>query len=363
MKKIFFVLSLLFLAIQPARADILWAVAGPFTGDISVWGLPAQASIKQAIADVNAAGGIGGRKIVARIYDDACDPKQAVAVANKIISENIHFAIHGSCSAASIAALKAYIDEGTVVMNPFASNPRITDEGGPDMFRTIYRDDKAALVIADFIVKHEANKKLVVLHDKSAYGLGIAQFVKDLINKEGVKEISFQAYDPSNHDYSTLVTHLKEMGTEAIFIGGYPVEIAMIARQLRDAGSKAQILAGDLSTPDFWRIAGGAGEGVLFSFPHDPRKEPTAKDVIDRLQKTGIAVDGYALYSYATVQVLAQAIAKAGSDDPSKVAAEIHRDSFKTILGPWTFDAKGDVNNIHQVMYRWHNGEFNEIAE
>lgn len=363
MKKLLAAFSLFLLMTTPARADIVVALAGPFTGEVSVWGLSGQAGMKQAIADINAAGGVNGQKLVGRIYDDACDPKQAVAIANKIISEKIHYAIHGSCSAASIAALKTYIDEGTLVMNPFSSNPKVTDEGGPNMFRTIYRDDKAAFVIADYMVKHEAGKKIAILHDKSAYGLGVAQFVKEALNKAGIKEITFEAYDPTNHDYSVLATHLKSLGTETVFIGGYPVEEALIVRQLREAGSNAQLIGGDLSTYDFWKIAGTTGEGTLFSFPHDPSKAPGAQDVIKRLQKQGVVIDGYTLYPYAAMQVLAQAMKKAGVDDPSKVAAVIHKETFNTILGAWNFDSRGDVNNIHQVMYRWHDGKFAEIGE
>jgi branched-chain amino acid transport system substrate-binding protein len=177
-----------------------------------------------------------------------------------------------------------------------------------------------------------------------------------------LKETAFEAYDPQNHDYSTLATHLKELGAEAVFVGGYPVEAAIIARQLRDVGSKAEIISGDLSAPDFWKIAGTSGEGALFCWPSDPRKAPGAQDAIARMHKAGVDINGYAIYAYAAAQVLAEATSKAGND-PAKVADEIHKDTFNTILGPWSFDAKGDVNNIHLVMYRWHNGEFGEIAE
>ena len=363
MKTLALTLSLFLFATFPAHADITIGLAGPFSGEISMWGLPGKAGALRAIADINETGGINGQKVIAKIYDDMCDPKQAVTVANKIISEKIHFVIHGTCSAGSIASLKTYIDEGTVVLNPFASNPKVTDEGGSNMFRTVYRDDKASLVIADYIVRNESKKKIVILHDKSAYGLGIAQYVKDAINKAGVHEDAFEAYDPTNHDYSAIVTRLKSLGTETVFVGGYPVEEATLLRQLREAGSKAQLIAGDLTTDDFWKIAGTAGEGALFSFPHDPRKEPGAQDVIKHLAAQGIAADGYTLYPYASVQVLVEALAKAGSDNPSKVASYIHNHKFDTILGQWSFDAKGDVNNIHQVMYRWHDGKYAEITQ
>lgn len=363
MKKTCLTASLLICFAHPAYADMVWAEAGPQTGSVASWGTSEAAGVKFAVDDINAAGGVNGQKIVLKSYDDVCDPKQAVAVANKIISENIHFAIHGTCSAASLATLKTYIDEGTVVINPFASNPAVTDQGGPNMFRAIYRDDNAAKVLGDEIVKHFSDKKIAMINDKSAYGLGVAQYVQDALHKAGLKEIAFESYDPGNHDYSALATRLKSMGTEVLFIGGYPVEVGLITRQLREAGSKAQIIGGDISSTDFWKIAGTDGEGTLFVFPNDPRQEPKAKDTIKRLEKAGIVVEGYTLYGYASAQVMAQAIAKAHSDDPSKVAAEIHKDTFDTVLGSWNFDAKGDVKNIQECMFRWHNGTFEQITQ
>jgi branched-chain amino acid transport system substrate-binding protein len=362
MKKFPTICAIILFAAFPARAaDIVWATAGPYTGSVAAWGLSQKAGIEQAVADINAKGGIGSRKIVLKAYDDACDPKQAVAIANRVVSEGIRYILYGTCSANSLAASKTYIDEGVLVMNTMASNPKVTDEGGPLIFRSMYRDDRNAVVLADDILKHYAGKKLAIINDRSAYGLGIAEYVRDRLNKAGFKEILFDSYDPANHDYSVLVTRLKSLGTEVLFIGGYPVETGAIARQLREAGSTAQIYRGDLSEPDFWKIAGLAGEGALFAFTSDPRKEPKAAKVLDELQKSGVVVDGYTLYGYAAAQVLAEAMAQAG-DDPVKVAAAIHKGKFDTTLGTWSYDEKGDVENIRQLMFLWHDGNYMEAT-
>lgn len=363
MRLFFVALILSLLASLPAHADIVWAVAGPHTGPVAALGLSQEAGVKQAVEDINAAGGINGQKIALKSYDDACDPKQAVAVANKIISENIRFALHGTCSSAALAASKTYIDEGTLLINATSSNPQITDAGGPNMFRAMYRDDTAAIIIVKKMEKDFAKRKIVIINDKSTYGLGIATMVRDGLNKNFIKETLFESYDATSHDYSVLVTRLKEVGTEVLFIGGMPSDAALITRQLREAGSRAQVIAGDLSLPEFGTITGAAGDGALFVFPKDPRKESGAKDVLAKLNAYNIPVDGYTLYAYAAAQVLAQAMTKANSEDPKKVAAIIHKAEFNTILGKWNFDSKGDVQNIHQVMYHWHNGEFGETGE
>jgi len=357
-----FALACALLITLPARADIVWAVAGPMTGDVAMDGQSELVGIKQAVEDINTAGGIKGQKVVLKVYDDACDPKQAVAVANKIVSENIHYVLNETCSGASLAALKVYADEGVVDIHTLASNPKITDDGGPTIFRVIYRDDNLALVIANYIINHDAKKKLAILHDKSAFGVAIATYLKTAINKAGVKEITFESYDPVNHDYSTLVTHLKEIGSQSIFIAGYPVEEGLIARQLRAANSTAQIYGGYVATNDFWNVSGPAGDGTLFAFTQDPRKEPMAKAAIERIQKSGAVADGITLYSYAAAEILGQAIAKAG-DKSSAVAEVMHKNTFNTILGAWKFDAKGDASTLRQIMYRWHDGKYAELGE
>jgi branched-chain amino acid transport system substrate-binding protein len=357
-----FTILLLLLSFS-AHADIIWGVAGPYSGPLAAWGTAQQTGIRQAVGDINAAGGINGEKIVLKIYDDACDPKQAVAVANKLVSENIRFSLHGTCSAATLAYEKTYLDEGVLVITATASNPKITDEGGPTLFRTMYRDDDAATVLADEIIKHFATKRLAIIHNRTAYGLGVVQYMHERLDKAGVKEVFFDSYDPDNSDYSVLITRLKQARVETLFIAGYPVEAATITRQLREAGLNTQVLAGDLSTPDFWRIAGSSGEGVLFAFPSDPRKAPGAQDVIARLKKSGVTVDGYTLFGYAAAQTLAQATAKTNVIDPAKVAAIMHKDEFNTILGKWGFNKKGDVRNIHLVLYRWHDGDFTEVGK
>jgi branched-chain amino acid transport system substrate-binding protein len=362
MKKLFIALTFILTA-SPAHADITWAVAGPYTGPVAVIGLSQQAGIKQAISDINAKGGVNGQKIVAKMYDDVCDPKQAVAVANKIISDNIHLILHGSCSGTSLAALKTYLDEGALVINSVSSNPKITDDGGPLLFRTMLRDDNSATFVADYLLKHYQKSNIAIIHDRSTFGQDIAELVRGHLNQAGVKEVTFEPYDPNNHDYSVIVTRLIEAKADIVFMGGYPVDMALLTRQLREKDPHIQVVAEDLSAPEFWKIAGKMGEGALFTFVADPRKEQGAKDVVAKLTKAGVVVDSYTLYGYAATEALAEAITKASSTDPVKVAAALHEGEFTTILGKWSFDAKGDVRNIHESMYRWHDGQFEELKE
>jgi branched-chain amino acid transport system substrate-binding protein len=364
MKKFIVVFTLTALFASSAHADITWAFVGPLTGSQATYGIMAVLGAEQAAADINQAGGINGQHIIVKSYDDACDPKQAVAIANRIIAENITMVIQGDCSGSSIAAAKVFLEEGVLIINTLATNPKLTDEGGPTLFRAVYRDDNAASALSQIILTRFAGKKLAIVHDKGAYGYGLAEGVRSLVNKGGVKEVLFDSYDPNSQDFSALVARLKQANTEVLFIGGYPVQIGMIARQLQEAHFKAQIVAGDLANDDFGKIAGAAGEGAMFIFMPDPHKNSAQgmAQLRRELEKNGKAYNGYTFYTYAAAQVLAQAIQSSGTA-PAKIAADIHHNTFHTILGEWRFDQKGDVENSPIVPYRWHNGKYEEVEK
>ncbi|MDP9126946.1 MAG: branched-chain amino acid ABC transporter substrate-binding protein [Pseudomonadota bacterium] len=355
--------AVLLLAASPSRAsDTVFAFVGPLSGSAAGYGTMSLVGVQQSVDDLNQSGGLGEQRIVLKTFDDACDPKQAVAVANRIVAQEIHFVIQGSCSGSSIAPLKVFTENNVVVINPIATNPKLTDEGGPSIFRATYRDDVAAGTIAQGIAKKFPGKKLAIINDGSSYGADIAQQVTKRLNTAGIKEVLSDTYDPANRDFSALITHLKEMGVEVLFVGGYPVEIGTIARQLHDAGVTIQLVAGDLTDNDFWKIAGPAGEGALSIFPPDPLKHKGAAALRAAYERRKQDYNGLSLYSYAATQVMAEAI-KITSIDPTKgTAGAIHEGNFDTILGKWRFDDKGDIQGIPLVFYRWHEGKLEELA-
>ena len=120
--------------LSSAKADITIAVAGPMTGQYASFGEQFVHGAKMAVADINAKGGVLGQKIKLIIGDDACDPKQAVAVANKLVSDGVKFVAGHFCSGSSIPASKVYTEEGILQISPASTNPKLTEEGGPNVF-------------------------------------------------------------------------------------------------------------------------------------------------------------------------------------------------------------------------------------
>ena len=345
-----------------ASAQVKIATAGPMTGEYAAFGQQMKAGAEKAVADINKAGGVLGQQIVLEIGDDACDPKQAVSVANQLAGKGVKFVAGHFCSSSSIPASKVYAEEGVLQISPASTNPTFTDKGDWNTFRTCGRDDQQGLVAGDYMAKNFAGRKIAILHDNSAYGKGLADETKKALNAKGVKEVLYTAYTPKERDYSALVSRLKQAGVDVIYVGGYHTEAGLILRQSKEQGMQATLIGGDaLVTNEFWQIAGDAGTGTLMTFASDPRKRPTAAAVVKEFKDKGIDPEGYVLYTYAAVQVWADAVKKAGSTDPKKVAAAMHDGTWPTVLGPITFDKKGDVTVSDYVFYIWRNGSYAEM--
>jgi len=348
------------LAAAPARAQIRIAVAGPITGSNATFGAQLKEGAVQAVADLNAHGGVLGKQLSLQIGDDACDPKQAVSVANQLAGSGVVFVAGHFCSASSIPASKVYTEEGVLEISPASTNPAYTDNGSWNTFRVCGRDDQQGKVAGQFIAEHFKGDRVAVLHDNSAYGKGLADETRKFMNQAGMTEAMYAAYVPGERDYSALVSRMKAAGINVIYIGGYQAEAGLIIRQAKEQGMHPTLIGGDaLVTSEFWQITGDTGEGTMMTFPSDPRTRPTAAAVVKEFKAKGIDPEGYVLYTYAAIQVWAEAAGKAGTTDPQKVAAELKSAGpWATVLGPISFDRKGDITKSDYVFYVWHNGTY-----
>jgi branched-chain amino acid transport system substrate-binding protein len=344
--------------------DITIAVAGPMTGGESAFGRQMKNGAEQAVADINAAGGVLGKKLALDVEDDACDPKQARSVAEKIASAKIPFVAGHYCSSSSIPASEAYADGNVLQITPASTNPLFTERNLWNVARVCGRDDQQGLVSAEYIAKNYAGKNVAILNDKTTYGKGLADETKKALNKAGFTEKMFESYNKGDKDFNAIVSRLKRDNIDLVFVGGYHQEAGLILRQMRDQGLQTVLMAGDaLADKEFASITGPAGEGTLFTFGPDPRNKPTAKAIVEKFKAKNIDPEGYTLYTYAAMQVWSQAATKAGTTDPKKVMDTIKAGSWDTVIGKMEFDAKGDIKLIDYVVYRWDaKGNYTEIA-
>lgn len=350
-------------ATAPARADIPIAMVGPITGQYAAFGQQIREGAEQAVADINASGGVLGQKLSLAIGDDACDPRQAVSVANQMASRGVKLIDGHYCSGSSIPASKVYAEEEVLQISPASTNPAYTDSGSWNTFRVCGRDDQQGEVAGKYLADHFRNQKIAILDDNSAYGKGLADQTRKALRAAGVTEAMDATYTPGERDYSALVSRLKSAGITVIYVGGYHTEAGLIIRQAREQGMSATLVGGDaLVTSEFWQIAGDAATGTLMTFPADPRLRPTAAAVVQEFKSKGIDPEGYVLYSYAVVQIWAEAARKANSVDPKKVAETLRSSGpWPSVIGSIRFDKKGDVTESNYVLYVWKNGSYAEM--
>jgi branched-chain amino acid transport system substrate-binding protein len=353
------------LATPVLAQDISIALVGPMTGPLASIGDQMKRGAEAAAQAINEAGGVNGKKIKIVVEDDACDPKQAVAVANLIVGQQIKFVDGHACSGSSIPASDIYAENNVLMMSPASSNPVLTEKGHPTILRLYGRDDAQGAFIAPWIAEKYKDKKIAILHDKSAYGKGIATVVKDKLNAAGVHEAVFEGINPGEKDYTAIVTKLKAAGVDVIYFGGYHPEAGLIIRQAADQGYKPILIAPDsLATSEFWQISGPAGEGVLFTFPTDPRRSPAAAHAIEQFKAQGFNPEGFTLFSYAVVDAIADGIKMAGSEDPKAVAKALESGKpVETVMGAVQFDPKGDIKDPRYDINQWKEGKYAPVAQ
>jgi branched-chain amino acid transport system substrate-binding protein len=334
--------------------DISVAVAGPMTGGESAFGRQMKNGADMAVADLNAAGGVMGKKLSLQTGDDACDPKQARSIAEKLASSKVAFVAGHYCSSSSIPASEAYADGNVLQITPASTATAFTDRKLNNVLRVCGRDDQQGAAAAAYILKAYAGKNVAILNDKTSYGKGLADETKKALNAAGFKEKLFESYNKGDKDFNSIVSRLKRENIDLVYVGGYHQEAGLIVRQMRDQGLKTVLMAGDaMNDKEFASITGPAAEGTLFTFGPDPRNKPTAKAIVEKFKAKGIDPEGYTLYTYAAFQIWSQAVEKAKSTDAKKVADTIKANEWDTVIGPLSFDAKGDIKQTGYVVYRW----------
>jgi branched-chain amino acid transport system substrate-binding protein len=342
----------------PAHAQVKLGVAGPITGPSATFGAMLKNGVEQAVEDINATGGILGQRLQLSLGDDVSRPEQGVSVANKFVGDRVQFVVGHFNSGVSIPASEVYAESGILQITPASTNPRFTERGLWNVFRTCGRDDQQGAVAAKFIAEKFKDKRIVILHDKTPYGKGLADETQKAMNAAGVKEVLYEGINPGERDYTAVVTKMKQQRAEVLFWGGLHGEAGVLLRQMREQGLAAQMIGGDgIATAELAAIAGDAVEGTLMTFGPDPTKRDNAKPILAKFAAKNINPETYTLYSYAAVQVIKQAAEKANSLDPKKVAEIMHSGmAFDTVIGKFSLNKKGDRTDADYVMYVWKKG-------
>ncbi|MCW1409853.1 ABC transporter substrate-binding protein [Rhizobium sp. 1AS11] len=338
-----------------AADTIKIGVAGPYTGANATFGEQVFSGVSAYVTDVNASGGINGKKIELVKGDDACEPKQAVSVANRFVDQDKVQAVIGHfCSSNTIPASEIYNDAGILEMTPSSTNPTVTDRGFDNLFRGCGRDDQQAVVAGAFILDTLKRDKIALIHDKDTYGQGLVDAVKKTIEARGIKPVMYEGLTRGERDFNALVTKIKSSGANAVYFGGLIPEGGPLIRQLKEQGVDVVVVSGDaFAQTELVAAAGGAQnlKNVYYSATPDPLADPSTQGVQDSLKKANITPANYVLYGYANAQAVIAAL-KAG-DELKAQADYLRSNTVDSAIGKITWDAKGDIKDFKFVFYNF----------
>lgn len=349
-----------------AQGTVKIGVAGPFTGPNAAFGEQLWTGATEAAAALNANGGINGKQIELVQADDACEPKQAVAVANRLVDQDKVAAVVGHfCSSSTIPASEIYDEADILSMATGSTNPEVTERNLPTVTRICGRDDQQAEVIGEFIANTLKAKRIAVIHDKDTYGRGVADATRTEAAKYGVETVLYDGVTRGERDFNALVTKIKAANIDAVFFGGLYAEAGTLVRQIREQGLKVPYVSVDgIVDPAFVTAAGGPqyAQGVYMGFPADPRKMESSKAIVAKLMAEGKKSDGFTLYSYSAVQAVSAAIAATNSTKGTELAKWLKENKVHTVLGDKEWNEKGDLRTPDYVMYQWDkDGNYAEL--
>jgi branched-chain amino acid transport system substrate-binding protein len=337
-------------------------IAGPMTGPDAKMGTDFRQGASIAIEEWNALGGVMGKKVEAVIEDDQSDPKQAVAVANKIVNEGAIGIIGHFNSSCSIPASDVYERAGTPMITPASTNPLLTERGYKGVFRVCGTDNQQGRVAARFVREKLKLKKVAVLHDKTTYGQGLADIFKDALG-EGIEVVYYGGITRGDKDFKTVLTSMKQKDPQLIFYGGIYADAGLLVKEAREISMKVPFMSGDGTIDQkFIEIAGNkAAEGTYLTFSPDPAHIPAAAGFIEKYTKKYGDLGPYSIYAYAAVNILLDAVKEAGMTDAKAVIAKIRAKEFPTALGKIMFNEKGDVSEAPYIVWITRNGKFEEF--
>ena len=350
-----------------AMAEIRIGVAGPETGQFRVLGEQMRIGAAEAVADINAAGGINGERLTLEAADDKCESEKAAAIANQLVGRNVVAVIGHLCSAASVEAAAIYNAAGIIQISPASAGPAYTDNR-PDpaggTYRLFGREDDQPKIAGRFLAERFGAKRVAFLNDGTAYGKGLADGALSAFEDAGGSAVLTRSFEAGLTDYSSLVAILDSQRIDLLYLGGYHTEAGLIALKLRQRGMETVMMGGDaLLTEEFRVIARDAADGTLVTYAPDPRENPPARSLTDRLRARGIEPELFTMHAYAAVQIWAEAARKAGTVGYNEVTKVINEGRFDTVIGTVAFDSKGDMSLPGYVVYEWRDGWYEELAD
>jgi branched-chain amino acid transport system substrate-binding protein len=342
----------------------------PLTGGIAHLGKDNELGAKLAIEDLNAKKiKIGGQDVKFELLseDDAADPKQGTAAAQKLVDAKVNGVIGHLNSGTTIPASKLYHDAGIAQISPSATNPKYTLQGYKTAFRVVANDGQLGGTLGRFAVKESKAKSIAIIDDRTAYGQGVADEFEKAVKAAGGKVAGREFTNDKATDFNAILTKLKGKKPDLVFYGGMDAVAGPMLRQMKQLGINAKFMGGDgICTEELAKLAGESmsdGQVVCAEAGGVTKEKAAAMDAWKKRfkEKTNVDVQIYAPYVYDAVMVMASAMQKANSADPAKYLPELAKTNYDGVTGKIAFDAKGDVKDGALTLYTYKGGKRSQM--
>jgi branched-chain amino acid transport system substrate-binding protein len=357
-----------------AQTVVTIAHVGPTSGAIAHLGKDNENGAIMAVEELNAAGvTIGGQKVTIKLMteDDAADPKQGTAVAQKLADAKVAGVVGHLNSGTSIPASKIYSDAGIPQISPSATNPKYTRQGFKTTFRVVADDTQLGGTLGRYAVNTLKGKAIAVIDDRTAYGQGVAEEFSKAVVAAGGTVVDKEFTTDKASDFAAILTTIKGKKPDVVFFGGMDAVAGPMLRQMKSLGINAKFMGGDgICSTDLVKLAGDAiSDNQLFCAEaggvEKGSKYAVSKAEFDKKFKAkfGADVQIYAPYVYDSVKLMVAAMVKAGSSDPAKyLPALAATKDFQGVTGPISFDEKGDIKGGALTLKTVKGGKLEELA-
>jgi branched-chain amino acid transport system substrate-binding protein len=345
-------------------------VAG-VTGPTAFFGKDSENGARMAIEALNARGVVvGGKKVRFQLLaeDDASDPKQATAVAQKLSDAKVSGVVGHENSGTTIPASKIYFDAGIPQISPASTSPKYTQQGFNTAFRVVANDIQLGRALGRYAVKGMGAQRVAVVDDRTAYGQGLAtEFVKGL-QQQGATVVAREYTTDKATDFGAILTKIRATRPDLVFYGGMNAVAGPMLRQMKQLGINTRMMGGDgICSDEMFKLSGGTMADGQVVCAEAGGVEAAGKPALDNFRaaykkRFGVDVQIIAPYSYDAVMAIAEAMVKAGSPAPAKYLPELAKIRHKGVTGLVAFDERGDIRDGTLTLYTFKAGHRTELA-
>jgi len=353
----------------PAEEVVKIGHVAPLTGGIAHLGKDNENGARMAIDEINGAGGlkVGDKTLKLELVaeDDKADPKEGTLAAQKVVDAGVVAVVGHLNSGTSIPASKIYADANVTQISPSATNPKLTEQGFKTTFRVVANDNQQGGVLANFAASEMKAKTIAIIDDRTAYGQGLADVVEKVSKEKGVKVVAREFTNDKATDFNAILTKVRAAKPDVVMYGGMDATAAPMAKQMKQLGIKAPMLAGDgVCSPEFIKLAGDAANVLTCSMAGEAvEKLAKGEDFKQRYKaKFNAEVQVYSPYSYDAIFVIAEAIKRAGKADRAAITAAMPATAYPGLTGNIAFDEKGDIKNGAISMFKVKDGKLDYIS-